>query len=198
MIKILPTEWFEILYDDGKCPYFHTSGLSTTLLDLKVLRALCLHSQAKNVLEFGVRFGHTANFLLSQSSYIQKYIGIDVPPDFKTTKQSQQSEVPNVIGSVCKDHRYQSVILKNGTKDLEENPFIFGCSFDFIFVDADHSMDGISRDTKIAEKLINPNGIIVWHDFSNEEDVTSFLNNKSLSDDKITYVVNSLCCFKHY
>jgi hypothetical protein len=37
---------------------------------------------------------------------------------------------------------------------------------DFIFVDGDHSYDGVSSDTEKAFKMLAPSGVILWHDYA--------------------------------
>ena len=40
-------------------------------------------------------------------------------------------------------------------------------SYDLIFIDADHSYEGVRHDTELALPLIAPTGYIVWHDYAN-------------------------------
>lgn len=35
---------------------------------------------------------------------------------------------------------------------------------DFVFIDGDHSRDGVAKDTQLAKNLIGPTGSIGWHD----------------------------------
>jgi hypothetical protein len=38
--------------------------------------------------------------------------------------------------------------------------------FDFIFIDGDHSYEGVENDTLKAFKLLKPGGVIMWHDYA--------------------------------
>ena len=40
-------------------------------------------------------------------------------------------------------------------------------SYDLIFIDADHSYEGVRRDTELALPLVAPTGYVVWHDYAN-------------------------------
>jgi predicted O-methyltransferase YrrM len=174
----------------------YTRGLSTEIHDLRVLVTLCRYFNSKNVLELGVRYGHTANYLLNNCPGIAKYVGVDVPYTFKTTKAEQQAEVPMQVGIIASgDHRFNALSLPGGTVDLIDSSIIEKHHFDFIFIDADHSYEGVRRDTVIALNLVKTNGIIVWHDYGNEKDVTSFLDENSNS---VFHVEGSMCCFRQF
>ena len=53
----------------------------------------------------------------------------------------------------------------------ETSPALFAAdapgSYDLIFIDADHSYEGVRRDTALGLPLVAPNGYIVWHDYAN-------------------------------
>ena len=56
---------------------------------------------------------------------------------------------------------------------LQENAFRFdptpfARSMDFIWVDGDHSYEGVKNDTDKAFKMLAPGGAIMWHDFGHE------------------------------
>jgi predicted O-methyltransferase YrrM len=39
-------------------------------------------------------------------------------------------------------------------------------SMDYIFIDGDHSYEGVKNDTEKALQLLKPGGVIVWHDYA--------------------------------
>lgn len=45
--------------------------------------------------------------------------------------------------------------------------------YDLIFIDGDHSYEGVKKDLQLAKKYINPVGYIVFHDVENEIDINS-------------------------
>ena len=195
MMRTISHELFIKTFEDRNCPMIYTRGLSTQIEDLRVIVALCRYYKSEKFLELGVRYGHSAKFILEQCPCIEKYIGVDVPFSFVPEKESQKPEIPLQTGIMATfDKRFQSTVLENGTKDLENNN-CFGHLFDFIFIDADHSLNGITRDTTVAKRMIKKSGVILWHDYGSEKDVTGFLDNLSREDDGITHVEDTLCCF---
>ena len=73
--------------------------------------------------------------------------------------------------------------------------------FDLIFVDGDHSYDGVLSDTKkVFELLKNENSIIVWHDCVAQYEIPDFEVVAGILDgapadkrDKIFHLKNTLC-----
>jgi precorrin-6B methylase 2 len=47
-----------------------------------------------------------------------------------------------------------------------------GLNFDLIFIDGDHSPDAVKRDLDLAFKILNPNGAVVCHDYTDESNGT--------------------------
>jgi len=110
-------------------------GKYTPTFDLNVLLTLAWHFRPKHFLEFGVQEGTTAGILLELCPWIEKYTGIDVPPNFKTKWKAQQSEVPKKAGGLVDDPRFNVIVLEKGTAELEVNKMNFvDCCF---FVDLD-------------------------------------------------------------
>ena len=48
----------------------------------------------------------------------------------------------------------------------EEFAQSYSGQFDFIFIDGDHTFEGVKRDTELALKLLAPDGTIVWDDYA--------------------------------
>jgi hypothetical protein len=51
-------------------------------------------------------------------------------------------------------------------------------NFDLVFIDGDHSREGVSQDTELAKKLITESGVMCWHDANRKPkyvDVRRFL-----------------------
>jgi hypothetical protein len=190
-MKSISKSSFDTLFNND-CPYIFTKGLSTEINDLRVIVSLCKAHRSEVFLELGVRYGHTAKFILDQCPKIMKYIGVDVPVDFVPENKIQKLEIPMQVGIMAfGDKRFHPVTLNNGTQDIEDKTIIFEYLFDFIFIDADHSFNGVKRDTEIAKNLIRENGVIVWHDYGNESGVTSYLD--SICDiDDIIHVEDSM------
>lgn len=130
----------------------------------EVLVGLMQGVNAKDVLEFGAHNGRTARLMLANVKTIERYLGVEVPPGFETTKQVQRGEVhqnPGEIGFV--DPRFRILITGKGSHYLK--PVDLGGKFDAVFIDGDHSAAGVIQDTTLALSSMRPGGLIIWHDY---------------------------------
>lgn len=131
--------------------------------ELEMLCALVALAAPKVVIEFGVNVGRTAQAILEYVPGIKNYVGIDVPFGFVTPKEVQRGEVPEKPGElVATDPRFTLIIPQNGSKDLNATDLP---ECDAVFIDGDHSRDGVLNDTVLALQRTRPGGIIVWHDY---------------------------------
>jgi hypothetical protein len=65
-----------------------------------------------------------------------------------------------------------------------------------IFIDGNHSYEGVSHDTVIAEKILSGgNGVILWHDYESRDcdGVKMFLDDRSISRNIFRVAGTSLC-----
>jgi predicted O-methyltransferase YrrM len=114
----------------------------------------------KVMIEFGCNSGITARRVLDNVVTLEKYIGVDVEPQHKTTLKCQENEIPVVAGCYADDFRFQ--LLTCPTQCLTEND-LEPC--DAVFIDGDHSFYAVRHESLIAKELVRPGGIIVWQDF---------------------------------
>lgn len=142
--------------------------------DRPVVAALCKHLKAKSVLEFGVHIGRMAKFILDRCPDVQNYVGIDVPSGF-VGADTNYNHAAGRIGCMVKgDSRFSVLLCPQGTEKLDVSTL---SRFDFIYIDADHTYQGVLRDTELAMLVVAHGGIIAWHDYTNPAtpDVTRFL-----------------------
>ena len=131
-----------------------------------ILIALFRKIEPATVLELGCNIGITAARVLENVPSIVDYYGCDVPFGFRTTLGCQQSEVRSEPGRYAfHDSRFHLLVSAQGSAwilgELELE------SVDAIFIDGDHSYNGVMRDSDSAGQLIRSPGIIVWHDYGN-------------------------------
>lgn len=134
--------------------------------ELEVLVALARQVRAETVIEFGCNEGRTAKALLLNVPSIARYVGVDVPPGTALRLAVQRREVPARAGHLAADDpRFTLALRPNGTRDLspEELP-----RADLVFIDGDHSWQGVLHDTMLATALVRAGGVIVWHDYHNQ------------------------------
>lgn len=147
------------------------------------------------VVEFGVHEGRNAVAALRNIDSIQRYIGVDVMPDYKTVMTVQRKEVPNHPGRLVDDQRFELIVRPRGTFDLTAADLPLA---DAVFIDADHSAIGVENDTELARKIVRPGGIIVWHDDNclPVVEVTQTLNNYCAWGRRIEHVADTWLAYE--
>ena len=135
--------------------------------------------QAKEVLEIGVAFGYHAKSLMGAASR-PNYTGIDPylagydPDDFfvqEVTRifpgSSPQDSMDILFSEVDRSLRIgegATVELFRGTSD-EFRSASKNKTFDFIWIDGDHTFQGVLRDLEFSLEVIAEGGIIAGDDF---------------------------------
>lgn len=114
------------------------------------------------VVEFGCNEGRGARALLRNVPSIERYVGIDVLPGYRTIQPCQRNEVPAMPGRLARDdHRFELLLCARGSFDLSARD-LPAC--DAAFIDADHSRQGVLNDFVLAKAIVRPGGIVIFHD----------------------------------
>ncbi len=163
--------------------------------ELDVLIALLRSVNPRRVLEIGVNVGLTAAAVLAAMPGIERYIGVDVPPEYEPIRAWQKQEIPIAPGSEVIDDRFRLIVRPRGSLDLTAAE-LMPC--DAVFIDGDHGRWLVLHDSEFAEKIVPPSGIIIWHDYVECEshDVRAVLDELAASDDSITHVRGTWLVFK--
>jgi|SRR5262245_49061102 len=133
--------------------------------EMEVIVALVASVSPKAVLELGCNTGRTAKVLLTNIPEIEHYQGVDVPKTYRPFLESQLSEIPAVPGQfVLRDSQFELIIRPRGSLDLTAADLRL-C--DACFIDGDHSEIVVLHDSYLAEQVVRPGGVIIWHDFHN-------------------------------
>lgn len=148
--------------------------------DLLALAAIAIHHQPKRIFEIGTFRGVTSNFLLDllpQSelvsiAYVKRFFD-------RSTYNNSGLGKQDVGAFVTEQNRPRFHQLYGDSHKLVPGELIskFG-RFDFVFIDGDHTLDGVIQDTKLAEQIVSPDGVIGWHDANPRpeyQDVEDFL-----------------------
>lgn len=114
------------------------------------------------MIEFGVNEGITAKAVLEYFPLIERYVGVDVPFDHKLSIPAQQVEVPREPGILVKDDPRFELVMRG-----EDDSNITGMRFDVAFIDGDHGFEAVIKDYWIARQVIEPGGMIIFHDYLN-------------------------------
>ena len=143
------------------------------------------------MVELGVFHGATSKAVLDEMPNLKRYMGVDIPFGSKTALPSQSNETPQRPGEeALGDDRFELVITPAGT--TPRLPIA-----DFVYIDGDHSFDGVMRDTKEAFRVIRPGGCIMWHDYHTTMcDVTRAIDLlNQIGEDRIINIESTRLCF---
>jgi len=140
-----------------------------------IITALADHIKPERVLEIGINVGETARAILSDAPYIKEYIGVDLP------KMWFKRGAKDKPGQVVDDERLRILMPEGGSRGIDRKEV---GKFDLIFVDGDHTYAGVEFDARLAYALINPGGVIIWHDYgrASDLDVTSLVHYLNLKE----------------
>jgi len=126
---------------------------STPTQDIVMLLKLALCSKPKRILEIGSFRGYSALHLAQNSESDAMIVTVDRYPE--------HGEAYRGAPEACRIERRVG----------ESAPALFSqdapASYDLIFIDADHTYEGVRRDTGLALPLVAPAGYIAWHDYAN-------------------------------
>jgi predicted O-methyltransferase YrrM len=109
-------------------------------------------------------------------------------PGYVPAKAVQRNEIPAFPGALVEDDpRFQLVIRPRGSLDLTAADL---APCDAAFIDGDHGREAVMHDTALARALVNPGGIIVYHDYHNlgTVDVKAVLEEMSQAGAPIVHV----------
>jgi hypothetical protein len=130
----------------------------------EVLLDIIRKNNSKVIAEIGVDKAINARHILRHcSDIIQEYWGIDV----------WEVDYPNKYLGVCKyfpffpQFRILRIDSENATKIFQtwyryRNTYEY---FDLVFLDADHTYEGVKKDIELWYPLIKKNGILSGHDY---------------------------------
>lgn len=134
--------------------------------EMEVIAALLRGVEAETMVEFGCRDGRTARVLLQNVAALRRYVGVDVPMEYLPRLPHQRDEmVPDPGCLAASDPRFDLVLRESGTLDLGPQD-LEPC--DAVFIDGDHSEGVVTHDSDLARALVEPGGVIIWHDANND------------------------------
>jgi predicted O-methyltransferase YrrM len=119
------------------------------------LLAACLiarHASPKTCFEIGTGFGRTTHHLALNTDTDTRIFSLDISDDA-------------VVGRIFANQPTADRITKltGDSKTFAFDQWLG--KIDLVFVDGDHSFDGVCSDTDLAFKLVAPGGCILWDDF---------------------------------
>ena len=166
--------------------------------DRSVLIALSRLIRPRILVEIGVQWGWLAKVLLHESPWIERYIGVDILPESDPALVVQRIEVPRTDsagGQAKGDLRFELMLQPHGSHDLSADILP---QVDFVFVDGDHSYDGVLQDSRLALDLVRPGGVIAWHDYGNGSvQATRAIDEwNKIRENRLLRVQDTMVCFE--
>ena len=164
---------------------------------------------SKKIFEFGTCSGKTTYLMGLNSSDDTRIVSITLNPDdldnvIKKDKDNkisfrniiQESVYDKFLFSDKEVEKKIKIIFQNSL-DLEHNKY--KNEMDLIFIDGGHTYSVVKNDSEKSFEMLNPNGIILWHDYvpgkKSAKDVVKYLN--EISNHKTIYKIKntSICIF---
>lgn len=125
----------------------------------------------KNVLEIGTFFGGTFYLLCKLSQDDGKKISVDFPVDGYPGANAVQEHLSVIIPRVKRFAKNVDVLTMDShlpeTLSAVEN-ILAGEELDFIFIDGDHTYEGVKQDYEMYKHLVKDGGYIAFHDINKE------------------------------
>jgi spermidine synthase len=182
-----------------KAPKYDLSGLHERYLnpgELDVLIHLIANVGARSVLEIGANTGRTAKAILRNVKSIERYFGVDVPANYRTPKAVQRLEVlPNPGALAMDDPRFRLVICGKGSFNLMPGDLP---KMDAVFIDGGHEAAAVRHDYALAREILNPGGIVIFHDDHGRDvvDVSATLDELHDEGSDIVHVAGTWLAFE--
>jgi hypothetical protein len=146
---------------------------SVMMLETALLVAVARMARIQTILEIGTSRGYTTLHLARNTD--ARITTVDVAePDIRVYKGEPEE---SRIVELCQDSK--TISIRN---------------YEMVFVDGDHSIEGVREDTKLAFKC-SPL-VVAWHDYRNSDypEVTDYLDKVSEAYD-LYHVEDSWLCF---
>ncbi|MGY3607668.1 MULTISPECIES: class I SAM-dependent methyltransferase [unclassified Bradyrhizobium] len=164
--------------------------------ELDVLIQLIASVGARSVLEIGANTGRTAKAILRNVPGIERYFGVDVPADYCTPKVVQRKEVLANPGSIAMDDpRFRLIICGRGSFDLMPSDLP---KMDAVFIDGGHEAAAVRHDYALARAILNPGGIVIFHDDHGRDvvDVSTVLDDLQEEGEDVVHVAGTWLAFQ--
>ena len=171
----------------------------------------CLSKISNKIFEFGTCSGKTTYLMALNSPEDSEIISLTLKPEnlenIEKNNQDNKISYRNIMNeSIYKNFLFTGSKFENKIKVIFQNSLDFDETqytnfFDLIFIDGGHTYSVVKSDTQKAFKMINKNGIILWHDYvpgkTSSKDVVKLINEISKKNRIFTIKDTSLCYFKN-
>jgi len=166
---------------------FNRDEKVTRSMETHFLATLVKELNPQAVFEIGTYNGFTTLHLAVNSPGSCRIYTLDLPPDYDERKAASSSYddllVIKLSLKTINKRFYKGHPLENKITELYGDSAAFDFSgyygkVDIVFIDGNHSLEYVRKDTENAFKMLTDQGVIVWHDFDYiiHKDVFTYLN----------------------
>jgi predicted O-methyltransferase YrrM len=139
----------------------HEETGHTNHAEMAYVVAAVRHRRATRIFEFGTFLGRTTYHLAALNPEAHVWT-LDLP------REENRWWFAGYVGSYFHGTPVEDRITMLRQNAYQFDPAPFTQSMDFIWVDGDHSYNGVRNDTEKAFAMLAPGGAIMWHDFGHE------------------------------
>lgn len=154
----LPMISLRVLYDDFdtkrvSLDVLPTGPWSSPICDVVMIAKLVACHRPRRILEVGSFRGYTTRIIAEHAPEGSQVVAVDRDPRHGEAYLNTPlaDKIERRIGEITH-------------AAFERDP---KASYDFMFLDADHSYAAVKKDTDILLPLLANDGIIIWHDYGN-------------------------------
>jgi len=136
----------------------HQESHHANHVDMVYVCAIAAAVDARQIFEFGTYRGQTTTGLAATCPSARIYtlnLPIEADPRYAPY-------IGMFIGR--SPHRERITQIFADSRSFDTTPYLQ--SMDYIFIDGDHSYEGVKNDTEKAIQMLKPGGVIVWHDYA--------------------------------
>jgi predicted O-methyltransferase YrrM len=145
----------------------------TPWIDVHVLLQLVRRYQPSRFLEIGTHRGVTTRILAKrfpEMAIVTVDPGDQIPMSERPAIQLEEFLPQDQIGELVRDYANVTVIRQR-FEDIAWGDQ----RFEMVFVDGNHRLPHVLKDSYLALQLVTSPGVIVWHDYGNVPDVSTAL-----------------------
>ena len=166
-------------------------GMSLEVDELLYILLVVKEVNPRRVLEIGTYDGNTTLNIAANISSDSKVVTIDLPPEgleeesFTGKKNPEKFHMRQYLDTEEAD-KVNQIYGDSAELDFSQ----LGGPFDLIFIDGDHSRFYALNDTRKSLSVLNPGGVILWHDYEMQS-VSSVLDSSLDTEKNISWIKGS-------
>jgi predicted O-methyltransferase YrrM len=170
-----PVEDLDILVKLATRGYWHAISPIQNPREILALLGILKKARPRRILEIGTASGGTLFLFTRIAAADAGLVSIDLPggpggggyPPWKIPLY-QAFPLPGQRLELIRDDSHDPAVLSRVAELIGDQ------GLDFLFIDGDHSYDGVKRDFEMYGPLVNPAGLVAFHDIDYGRDVRRF------------------------